>query len=188
MKLGGVMKKISMQMSYLLRHGAEKEGLPITHDGWVDMSVLCRFMRTTQDVIEMIVQDNDKKRFEIKGSRIRALQGHSMSLNVDVGSPLSEGDIPDIVIHGTYNDCLDSILKEGLKRMSRQHIHMTTGLPGDKGVISGMRRSAQVVIYIDAKQAARDGILFYRSTNGVILTSGINGILPPKYFTSVRKI
>ena len=33
--------------------------------------------------------------------------------------------------------------------------------------------------------AMKDGIKFFKSTNNVILTEGINGILPTKYFKSV---
>ena len=31
--------------------------------------------------------------------------------------------------------------------------------------------------------AMRDGIIFYESTNDVILTEGINGIIPAKYLS-----
>ena len=30
-----------------------------------------------------------------------------------------------------------------------------------------------------------DGIIFYKSSNGVILTSGIEGIIPSKYFLKI---
>jgi len=33
-----------------------------------------------------------------------------------------------------------------------------------------------------------DGVVFVQSANGVILTEGIDGILPTKYFTKVIKI
>lgn len=69
--------------------------------------------------------------------------------------------------------------------MSRNHIHFAPGLPQEDGVISGMRKSCDVYIYIDMVQAIKDGIDFYISSNNVILTEGIKGVLPPKYFKKV---
>lgn len=54
--------------------------------------------------------------------------------------------------------------------MSRNHIHFAPGLPQEDGVISGMRKSCDVYIYIDMVQAIKDGIDFYISSNNVILT------------------
>lgn len=70
---------------------------------------------------------------------------------------------------------------------------------------SGMRSSSEVFIYIDMAKAIKgkketispksrgnhsciviqDGIIFYRSSNNVILTEGIGGTLPPTYFQKV---
>ena len=40
-------------------------------------------------------------------------------------------------------------------------------------------------IEIDMFKAIKDGINFYISSNNVILTEGIDGTLPPKYFKKV---
>ena len=48
-----------------------------------------------------------------------------------------------------------------------------------------MRQSCDIYITIDMFAAIKDGIDFYISTNNVILTEGINGVLPPKYFKKV---
>lgn len=69
--------------------------------------------------------------------------------------------------------------------MSRNHIHFAPGMPKEEGVISGMRQSCDIYISIDMIEAMKDGINFYISSNNVILTEGINGVLPPKYFKSV---
>lgn len=42
-----------------------------------------------------------------------------------------------VCVHGTYRKNLDSILHQGLKRMARLHVHFSSGLPTDGGVISG---------------------------------------------------
>ena len=66
--------------------------------------------------------------------------------------------------------------------MARQHIHMAIGIPGDKQVIAGMRTTSRIVISIDMTKAMRDGIPFYMSSNGVILSPGP---IPIQYFSSV---
>ena len=57
------------------------------------------------------------------------------------------------VIHGTYLKYWNAIRLLGLSRMKRTHIHLAPGKPGETGVISGMRSSAEVIIYIDIQKA-----------------------------------
>lgn len=65
--------------------------------------------------------------------------------------------------------------------MGRNHVHFAVGMPGNEEVISGMRGTCQVFIEIDMARAMKDGIVFYLSKNKVILTSGIEGLVPCKY-------
>jgi len=44
-------------------------------------------------------------------------------------------------------------------------------------VISGARLTCDAFIEIDVEKAMEDGIEFYRSDNGVILSSGFNGVI-----------
>ena len=130
---------------------------------------------------------------------IRATQGHSIK-TVDAASflePLSlsdESKIPDTVVHGTFHSTWPSILQSGgLRCMGRNHIHFAAGpslesvlavhnddaakgnpKPDESRVISGMRRDAQVLIYIDIRKALAAGVPFWRSENGVILSEGIH--------------
>ena len=52
-------------------------------------------------------------------------------------------------------------------------------------MVKGMRRGAELWIYVKAKEAMENGIIFYRSRNNVILTRGLNGWVPPKFFEKV---
>ncbi|CAI7603773.1 unnamed protein product [Penicillium bialowiezense] len=139
------------------------------------------------------VKDKDPANF-----LIRATQGHSIK-TVEAASflePLSlsdESKLPDTVVHGTFHSTWPVILQSGgLRCMGRNHIHFATGpslesvlavhdgdtaqgksKPDDSRVISGMRRDAQVLIYIDVRKALAAGIPFWRSENGVILSEGI---------------
>jgi 2'-phosphotransferase len=120
---------------------------------------------------------------------IRANQGHSIP-SISSEELLSEIDPDELrsltIIHGTNRNAWENHIRhEGLSKMKRNHIHFAAGMPGDEGVISGMRRQCQIHIYINGEACTKDGIPFYRSDNGCILTSGIAGMLPCKYFKSV---
>ena len=92
----------------------------------------------------------------------------------------------ETIVHGTYRDPWERHIRtEGLSCMSRTHIHMAAGMPGENEVISGMRKSCDVYVYIDGVKCAEDGVEFYRSANGVILSAGVDGVLAPKYFSKV---
>ncbi|KAK3296046.1 KptA family-domain-containing protein [Chaetomium fimeti] len=137
---------------------------------------------------------------------IRANQGHSIKLDSEhllkaLALPADEKDstaalpegaiaIPPAVIHGTYFAFWPSIIASGgLKPMGRNHVHFSTGLPEDSeaGVISGMRKDAEVLIYVDVAASLRDGgIKWWMSDNGVVLTEGdADGLVPLKYFKEV---
>ncbi len=68
--------------------------------------------------------------------------------------------------------------------MGRQHIHMAGGRPGE--VLSGMRPSSAVVVTVDVGRARADGIRFFKSENGVILSDGKDGVIEPRYFKHVE--
>lgn len=144
-------------------------------------------------IIEHIVNNNDKKRFELKEEQnvklIRAVQGHSMTqvkteeLLTKITNPFEYVQI----IHGTYRDPLPLIMQTGLNRMGRNHSHLAIGLPGN-GVISGMRASCQIVIEINMTKAMQgpDKVPFWISSNKVVLSEGIaNGSIPAAYFRYV---
>jgi 2'-phosphotransferase len=50
-----------------------------------------------------------------------------------------------------------------------------------------MRSISEVVIYLDLAAVLADGIEVYESTNGVILSSGVDGTIAPKYFRKVDR-
>jgi 2'-phosphotransferase len=122
---------------------------------------------------------------------IRANQGHTISFIKPelLLVRLSAEELRRIptIVHGTYSALWPAIqISGGLSRMKRTHIHCASGLIGENGVISGMRRGCDVYIYINAEACADAGVVFYRSDNGVLLTAGIKGgILPCKYFSHV---
>ncbi|CAO3581313.1 unnamed protein product [Absidia cylindrospora] len=180
--------RISKTISYILRHGAIKEKLEVGRDGFIKVSDLLarpKLKGVTMDQIQYVVTNNDKQRYCLrwmdpnniaaandfdnnKAWYIRANQGHSLA-QVDNVELTRETNPLDPVIHGTTKkNWLLIQQSQGLSKMNRNHIHCAVGLPGDEFVISGMRSSSQVLIYIDMDKALQDDIAFYQSSNNVI--------------------
>jgi len=92
-------------------------------------------------------------------------------------------------VHGTYFAAWKTIKTDGLSRMTRNHIHFAIGEIGADGVISGMRSSAQVLIYLDVQKALDDGVPLFVSSNSVVLSPGVGdrGVIGPEYFLAVVK-
>eukprot|EP00736_Rhodelphis_marinus_P011301 Rmarinus@m.25818 len=189
--------RLSKRISFYLRHGAIKAGIPIRTDGYVKVSDLLNqkdFRNVSVDSIRHIVATNDKQRFkldDIDGQLcIRANQGHTLSsvVSEELLKPVTPEDGLSTVVHGTTYKSWKKIRETGgLLKMQRNHIHLALGLPGEEGVISGMRKQSQVHIFVDVKKAMDAGIPFFRSDNNVILTPGVGdqGILPMDYFEKV---
>ncbi|KAF9306551.1 hypothetical protein BGZ74_005126 [Mortierella antarctica] len=197
--------QLSKALSWLLRHNAESQGIAIRPDGYCllsDVMAHSKFKKFTVADVMGVVETNDKKRFEVMEevmedkegvvtkTFIRAVQGHSIKAVEDLGleALTNPAQIPT-VIHGTVFSKWDLICQHGLSKMNRNHIHMASGLLGESGVTSGMRKSCNLYIYIDTVKAIQDGIKFFRTSNSVILSDGLNGdgIIPAQYFLKVVK-
>ena len=172
------LKDIGRYMSLLLRHKPEKENLTIDSQGYVLVDDLIEKLEITFSDLKWIIDNNNKKRFVFNSDEtmIRAAQGHSISVDLKMKRILP----PDMLFHGTslYNNGL--ISKGGLKKMSRNHVHLTDNVDTAKNV--GMRyakyQNKLWIITIDAKQMNADGFEFFKSENGVYLTEEV----PSKYF------
>ena len=185
------LNKIGRTMTKILRHELDS----YIHDekGFVDLDFILKsnkiFNGVNFDDIKKIVDNDNKSRFSLnfKGNKIfiRANQGHSSgNLNDNNMLNLINEQIPGCY-HATYSINLHSIKKNGISRMKRKHIHIAES---DEAK-SGKRSSCDVKILINMELAIHDGIKFYRSENGVILTEGDqNGLLLPKYFLDIVNI
>ena len=177
--------KISKKMSALLRHAKEERFL--RRDGWVPVDTMLKKLHCSRADLLRVVEGNNKQRFSVgKGADsgkeyVRANQGHSIPVQLEMRKIT---DPNTTAMHGTSKKAWEAIQKTGLNRMNRQHIHMAAGLPGH--VISGMRATSKVVIVINVALAMADGIEFFESDNGVILSAGKDGIIEPKYFKEIK--
>lgn len=194
--------RLSKSLSWLLRHGAKTAGLQIRPDGYArvsDVLANAMFKDVTFLQLQDIVNKDQKSRFHLMFEPqlpasshvpdvwwIRANQGHSMKdVKLDMRPILSAADVP-MAVHGTTRRAWELIATQGLSKMTRNHIHLAQGIPGS-GVISGMRATAQILIFIDVQKALDAGIPFHLSENGVVLTEGdASGFLSPQFFQRVE--
>lgn len=168
--------KVSKYLSKHLRHQPDRIGLALDEAGWVEIDTLitaatAHGFRFTRDELDHVVAANDKKRFAIDGTRIRASQGHS----VEVDLRLPPATPPPYLYHGTVDRFLDAIRAEGLRPMNRHAVHLSADRETATRV--GARRGRPVVLPVDSAAMHRDGHLFHVSANGVWLTETV----PPSY-------
>lgn len=84
-----------------------------------------------------------------------------------------------------------AIRREGLSRMRRNHIHM---VPDGKADLSNphlasKRQNLQILIVVNVWHAMFDGIEFFRSRNGILLSPGDSrGFISPMYFKRVINV
>lgn len=170
--------QVSKFLSFVLRHHPEQIGLHLDDSGWAHVDeLLLRANQAgvplTRDLLQTVVDTNDKKRFALSedGQRIRASQGHSIP--VDLGlQPVSP---PELLYHGTGRQFVTSIQREGLTARQRNHVHLS----GDPvtALAVGRRHGKPAVLTIQARRMQKDGYLFYHSANDVWLTQTV----PPTY-------
>ncbi|WP_030209280.1 RNA 2'-phosphotransferase [Streptomyces bikiniensis] len=168
--------KVSKYLSKHLRHQPERIGLALDAQGWTEIDALLRAAAEhgfpiSREELDHVVATNDKKRFAIEGTRIRASQGHTVQVDLD----LPAAEPPAYLYHGTVAGRLPSIRAEGLRPMARHHVHLSPDRETATRV--GARRGRPVVLSVDAGAMHRAGHVFHVSANGVWLTDTV----PPEF-------
>ena len=167
--------RVSKYMSYLLRH--DPEDLRMDEYGFVDFNELLhkireKFPDADESLIVEIVERSERRRFELRDGRIRALYGHSIPIKLG----LKEDSPVKILYHGTTPEAARRILREGIKPMKRRWVHLSPTPEIARRV--GLRRTSRpAILEIDVEKARRGGLKFYRATEEVYLCNYI----PPKY-------
>ena len=166
--------RTSKFLSLVLRHQPEIIGIALDENGWTKIDTLLNAANAhghtiDRDRLVKIVRENDKQRFAISndGLRIRANQGHSIKVELD----LSPSVPPRELYHGTVQKFLPSIREQGLLPGSRQHVHLSANRQTAATV--GQRRGKPVILLVDAERMSLDDFTFYQSQNGVWLTNHV---------------
>ena len=166
--------EISKFLSLVLRHDPQRIGILLDSAGWTDIETLLAKAAQagkpfSRELLERIVAESDKQRFAISadGARIRANQGHS--IDVELGLPIMEP--PEFLYHGTADRFLPSILRAGLDRRNRHHVHLTANRI--VAVDVGSRYGKPVVLRVAAQRMVEAGHKFRCSANGVWLVEAV---------------
>lgn len=160
-------QQLSKRLAYLLRHAPHEAGLTLEPGGWVALAPLLKHLNVTRQEVELVVVGNDKQRFSLDGERIRANQGHSVPVDLE----LSPQTPPAVLYHGTHPSVVSAILQGGLKPMSRHHVHLSADTGTARKV--GARRGKPVILTVQAGRMHDAGFAFYRSENGVWLVDSV---------------
>jgi putative RNA 2'-phosphotransferase len=170
--------RISKFLSLVLRHKPKAIGLTLNENGWADVEELIDKMnehnfKITRDILDNVVATNNKQRFSFNNdkTKIRANQGHSVQVDLD----LQEMVPPEYLYHGTGENSISSILRTGLQKRARHHVHLSTDIKTATTV--GKRHGKPAIFIIAAQQMQQDGYSFYLSENNVWLTDKV----PVKY-------
>jgi len=161
-------------LSLVLRHKPETIGIELDEGGWIDVDVLMEALSRhnqgmSRTMLEEVVRTNDKRRFSFSedGNRIRANQGHSVEVQLGYEPAIP----PETLFHGTPQKSVGTIEKEGLKKMSRHHVHLHVDVKTATAV--GQRRGKPVLLKVRALDMYLAGYEFFVTPNDVWLTDHV---------------
>jgi putative RNA 2'-phosphotransferase len=166
--------KISKYLSKHLRHQPERLSLKLAPGGWVKVDELLTACTKngfliSRSELEEVVANNDKQRFsfDVTGNLIRANQGHSVEIDLQLEPAIP----PNVLYHGTGHKAVDLIQQYGLNKMSRHHVHLSPDIETARKV--GARHGYPVIFAIDAAAMQQAGYTFYCSNNNVWLVDSV---------------
>ena len=176
----GLRVKVSKFVSFLLRH--DPQGLVMDEEGFVDLDELVSkvkvsFPSVDRRFLRRLVEEGERKRFEVVGNRIRALYGHS----VPVYLRLEEDRLVEWLYHGTTSEAAVEILEKGLQPMKRLWVHLSP--TKDIAVQVGKRRTSNpVILVVNCIEARKAGLKFYKASDQIYLCK----FVPAKYIRRLR--
>ena len=177
--------RTSKAMCFLLRHHPEAAGLYVDDSGWCDVESFLGGLAKinhviTRDELEEIVALDEKGRFSFDAAkiRIRANHGHSIARVIP---DMEETAPPRFLWHGTSRRFLSSIKSEGLKKMRRNFVHLSSS--EESAYTVGVRHEgATIMLKIDSGRMHADGWKFRHSESDVWLVDAV----PVTYITNLR--
>jgi len=175
--------QLSKFLSLVLRHKPSVLELEPDNQGFVPFEQLLsalqkqpRWREVTENDILEVIDNYDRRRFEVVEGKIRALYGHSLA--VEVKYP--EVEPPPDLYHGTARRFVSQILKEGLKPKDRRYVHLSVKL--EDAVQVGERRGDDpAILRVKTEEAYDSGVRFFEAGDSIVLAEEI----PPEFLEIV---
>ena len=169
-------KQLSKTIAHALRHQPYLYELELDNEGSVDVDDLLAGLRqkrrwrdVTIEDLQAVLELPGKKRYEMANDRIRALYGHSTTSKIRK----TPAEPPEILYHGTAPETAVIILREGLKPMSRQYVHLSVDI--ETAVQVGSRKAPNpTILKVHARRAYQQNIIFYAGHDLVWLADTIS--------------
>lgn len=157
-----------------LRHEPEFYHLILDDQGWTDCNLLVEALQkksrlsvcTVEDLKKMIEKDVEK-RFQLKEGKIRVLKASS-----EESEERSSKRPPNILYYGTGKKYIERIMTSGLISEAQPYVHLSESI--DEALKVGKRYDEKpILLMIQAQKAYFDGIMFYKSHDGIWLSENI---------------
>ncbi|MCQ4153001.1 MAG: RNA 2'-phosphotransferase [Archaeoglobales archaeon] len=170
-------ERLGKFVSGVLRHFPQKFGLEIDENGWVSFEDLARLVSrkyrwANRWVLKALIYSDEKKRYEIRGDRIRARYGHSIDVKLNDMPEAQE----DTLYYGTSEEEANRMMEIGIKPVNQAYVHLSTTIEKSLEVAS-LRTRNPIIFEIDAKRARADGIRILKANDSIALAKEI----PSKY-------
>ena len=166
--------KVSKFLSLVLRHKPDAAGISLDEHGWANVDELINGVSVNYpgfniDILEEIVRTDEKQRYSFNedGSKIRANQGHSIPVDVELEVVMP----PRYLYHGTGEKYAGLIERDGLIPKSRLHVHLSGDV--ETAINVGKRHGSPIIYLVDSGSMYEQGYTFYKSVNGVWLTEKV---------------
>lgn len=178
--------KLSIYLSFLLRHSPDSLHLSMDKKGFVNVEELINAINKdgkyaiTKELLDHIVAEDNKGRYRYNadGTRVKACHGHSIPW---IEPELTILEPPAVLYHGTTVFAYNGILSGGaILKMERHAVHLQADL--NKAWQSAKRwKKPCIVLEIDSARMFTEGHLFGVSSNMVWLTESV----PVEYICGV---
>ena len=163
-------------LAFALRHNPWHFGLELDAEGWTmleELVIAIRFDRydwalVDDAAVKTAIEGMD--RFEIRDRRIRATYGHS----IELGKLPALAAPPLVLFHGTTEEALPAIRREGLKPMGRRFVHLTSDR--EYALLVANAKQGQTIVVVRAAAANLAGRVFRCANAHVWLTEQVEAV------------
>lgn len=156
-----LIERITRSLAYMLRHQPEKFDLELDSHGFGELEDVARALadRIGEPIeiadVEAAVSSGDRPRYEIRGTKIRALYGHS--IEVEPGDPAQP---PEFLYVGIDARDLQRAQQFGLRGGRRRFLHLA--LSAEDAREAGRRAAREyAILRVYALDAWEESINFY---------------------------